>query len=644
MMIDRIRKHLSTKLSLTLLLLAIPIFILSLGLLFVRSRDNVRTAATEHVESVLNTSMQRLQRYMNALKTATNYNDWDVTEYMDPDTIIQLTNRIVRLNPNVDGCSISAEPNVFPKYGRYFSAYTIREGDSIITVFEGKYEYFQKIWYKTPHDLGAPCWVDFYDEADSLELTLDGMVASYCKPLYTADKTMVAVISTDLSLYRLSKIITQEKPYPHSYYMMLGEGGRFLIHPDSTRLFTQTVFDNADPHQQADVIALGHEMTAGNSGNMTATIDGIPCQVSYQHVPGTPWSLAIVCPDDDILGDYHRLVYIILSVLAVGMLVILVFCYRLVGHAIGPLNQLLDKTQNIIDGNMEVHIPRSLRADAVGRLQNSFATMLQSLNFHMGSTRFTAEQTKRRNEELLQATQLAEEADKRKTAFIQNVSHQIRTPLNIVMGFSQVMREYVGFYEMTADTVKDELSDEELKEITTTMTHNALLLSRMVKMLYDISKTGEVNEFSNYSRETVSCNQVMREALGYVRMHYPQVFFDFRTEVPDDFCIQTCRHYLMVSLRELLYNAAKYSSGQLVIARVQLTETTVCFIVEDTGKGIAEADRDLMFEPFTKIDDLSEGLGLGLPLSKRYMQYLGGDLTLDASYHDGCRFIAAIPR
>ena len=642
-MIDRIKKHLSTKLSLTLLLLAMPIFILSLGLLFVRSRDNVRTEATEHAESVLNTSMQRLQRYMNAVETATNFNDWEVTDNMDPDAILRLTNRVVSLNPNVDGCSVSTEPNVFPKYGRYFSAYTIREGDSIITVVEEEYEYFQRVWYKTPHDLGRPCWVDFFDDIDSLNVTLDGMIASYCKPLYNADKKMVAVISTDLSLYRLSKIITQEKPYPHSYYMMLGEGGHFLIHPDSTRLFTQTVFDNADPRQQVDVIALGHEMTAGNSGNMSATIDGIPCQVCYQHVSGTPWSLAIVCPEDDILDDYHRLVYIILSVLAVGLLVILVLCYRMVGHAIRPLNQLLDKTQSIIDGNMDVHIPSSPRVDAVGRLQNSFATMLQSLNFQMGSIRFAAEQTQRRNEELLQATQLAEEADRRKTAFIQNVSHQIRTPLNIVMGFSQVMREYVGFYEMTANTIQGELTDEEMKEITTTMTHNALTLSRMVKMLYDISKTGEVNEYSNYSRETVSCNQVMREALGYVRLHYPQVFFDLRTEVSDDFCIQTSRHYLMISLRELLYNAAKYSSGQLVIARVQLTNTTVRFIVEDTGKGIAEENRDLMFEPFTKIDDLSEGLGLGLPLSKRHMQYLGGDLTLDASYHDGCRFIAELP-
>ena len=67
------------------------------------------------------------------------------------------------------------------------------------------------------------------------------------------------------------------------------------------------------------------------------------------------------------------------------------------------------------------------------------------------------------------------------------------------------------------------------------------------------------------------------------------------------------------------------------------------FIVEDTGKGIAEADRERLFKFFTKVDDLSEGLGLGLPLSKRHAQNLGGDIILDTDYHDGCRFIVEIP-
>jgi signal transduction histidine kinase len=113
--------------------------------------------------------------------------------------------------------------------------------------------------------------------------------------------------------------------------------------------------------------------------------------------------------------------------------------------------------------------------------------------------------------------------------------------------------------------------------------------------------------------------------------------------VADDFCIHTNRLYLMRSLRELLYNAAKYSDGQHVLFQVSRTDTTVRFVVEDTGKGISAADRQRLFNFFMKVDDLSEGLGLGLPLAKRHAQNLGGDIVLDEDYHDGCRFILELP-
>ena len=168
----------------------------------------------------------------------------------------------------------------------------------------------------------------YFDEADSLELTLDGMAASYSRPLYSADSSFVGIISTDLSLLRLSKAMSQVKPYPHSYFMMIDEEGRFFIHPDSTRLFYQTIFSNIDPRQQADLIALGHEMTAGNDGNMYVNIDGEPCLVCYMPVPGTTWSLAIVCTDSDVLAGYHRLTYILVPLLVIGLLIILLLCNR----------------------------------------------------------------------------------------------------------------------------------------------------------------------------------------------------------------------------------------------------------------------------------------------------------------------------
>ena len=111
----------------------------------------------------------------------------------------------------------------------------------------------------------------------------------------------------------------------------------------------------------------------------------------------------------------------------------------------------------------------------------------------------------------------------------------------------------------------------------------------------------------------------------------------------DDFSTHTSHMYLMRSLRELLYNAAKYADGQGINVFINESDNTVRFIVEDTGKGINEEDRDRVFEPFTKLDDLSEGLGLGLPLSKHHIRKLGGNLTLDANYYIGCRFIIELP-
>ena len=636
-----VRRAFARKLSIGILLLAIPIFVVSLGILFTQSRHRIRLEAVGRANSVLNSTMQRISRNLLTIETATNAYSWLIERSLQPDSLLAYSRRVVQLNPHIDGCSISAEPDVFPQYGKYFSVYTVRETDTITTVIEEEYDYFSKIWYKTPRDLNKPCWVAYFDESDSLKLTIDGMVASYGRPLYNADKRFVGIVSTDLSLLHLSKLMSVEKPYPNSYFMMIDDQGRYFVHPDSTKLFTQTIFSGADPRRQTDLIALGHEMTAGNQGRMNAVIDGVSCLVCYKPVPGTSWSLAIVCPDSDVLASYHRLTYIVIPLLIIGLFVIVTLCSRAVGQTIHPLNELLDKTQSIAAGNMEVYIPHTQREDVIGNLQNSFATMLQSLNFHIGIVRYSSYQTKLRNEELEHATKLVQEADRQKTAFIQNVTHQIRTPLNIIMGFAQILGK----------ESEDQLIEEEVKSLTSTMTHNSRLLSRIVLMLFDSSDSGTTKEKIEAAKhESVPCNDVAREAVSYIKVYYPNLYIYFLSEVADDFCIETNRFFLMLSLRELLYNAAKYSDQQNISLRITHSRLSkghaggsVQFIVEDTGKGIAPEDRESIFKFFTKVDDLSQGLGLGLPLSKRHAQNLGGDLTLDTDYQQGCRFILEIP-
>lgn len=629
--IRHIRQSLPLKLSISILLMTMLIFLMSLGVLFIRSRRHIKQEAMEHAASVLNTTAQCMKRYLGTVEVATHSNDWLVTENLQPDDLLSYSRRIVQLNANVNGCSITMEPDMFPQYGRYFSAYSVRKGDSITTVREAEYEYFDKVWYKTPRELGKACWVDPFDDFNEGTLSAEGMIASYCKPLY-ADGKFIGVISTDLSLDMLANVIAEEKPYPNAYFLLLGEDGHYYVHPDSTRLVSQTIFDVADARSHPDVIALGHEMTTGHQGMMKVRVNGQPCQVSYCPVDGTNWSLALVCPDSDILRSYNQLTYIILALIAVGLVLILWLCRKIVTHAIRPLNRLVDQSQRIAEGHYDEQIPRSTRVDSVGRLQNSFAAMQESLDRHINQIQKVNEETAQRNEKLQQASLLVQEADRQKRVFIQNMTHQIRTPLNIIMGFAQVLR----------DNIKD-LPVEEVRNITDTMSHNSMTLNRMVLMLYDSSDTGLSEEMNSRNYEEVSCNEMARESIANTNLHFPDLPVTFKTELPDSFCIRTSRLYLMRSLREILYNSAKYSDGQHITLHVSKTDTVVRFVFEDTGSGISEEYYEQIFVPFTKVDDLSEGLGLGLPLTKRHIQNLGGSLTLDTSYHDGCRFVVELP-
>lgn len=254
--------------------------------------------------------------------------------------------------------------------------------------------------------------------------------------------------------------------------------------------------------------------------------------------------------------------------------------------------------------------------------------MQESLDRHVTNIQQMNTEAAKRNEELVRTGELAKEADRQKSLFIQNVSHQIRTPLNIIMGFAQVLKES-----------KSVMPEEEAKGITDMMMHNASMLDRMLLMLFDCSARGTTEELYTNKNEEVSCNEIAHESISKTKDLFPGLPIKFLTEVPDEFCINTSRLYLLRSIRELLYNAAKYSDGKNITIHVSEIESKVRFIVEDTGPGINEEDVSRLFELFTKVNDLSEGLGLGLALAKRHINNLGGDLFLDLDYHAGCRFV-----
>ena len=641
---SKISRSLSRKLSINIILLAVPIFVLSLGIFYLQSRYLIRQEAIERSNSFLRTVIQRVSNYMGSIEAPTNANVWLLEQHFTPDSLESISRRIVMMNPRILSCTVSIVPDMFPQYGRQFSVYTVNDDGKISTVRETDFNYFDKPWYKVPVNMGKAGWVEPFEGHTEGTIDHNEAVATYCQPLRSETGQIIGVIATDFSFRHLAKTINDaERPYPHAYFVLTGENGRFFIHPDTTQLFRKTIFTDADPQLNADRIALGHEMVEGKQGTMHIDINDTRCHVCYQPVPGTKWSLAFVCPDKEVLTDYRQLGYVIIALIILGLLGILWLCQRVVRQTISPINKLLNTTRHITDGNYDLAIPFSHQKDDIGLLQNSFAVMQQKLQNHMGSIRETADALRKHNEQRARDMELAEETVKKKTLFIQNLSHQIRTPLNIILGFANVLQESISSRSKNAAALSP-VEAENLSDMTSIMKYNADHLKRMVLMLFDSSSTTGADELMSNRHDEVSCNDLARESIEYTLGHFQRIKVNFETELSDATRILTNRLYLMRTIRELLYNAAKFSDGKHITLLVSENETSVCFTVQDVGSGLPDNADELIYKPFVKSDDLSDGLGLGLPLCKRHALSLGGDLIYDDSYHDGCRFVVEMPK
>ncbi|MBO4215810.1 MAG: HAMP domain-containing protein [Bacteroidaceae bacterium] len=627
-----INRSLSLKLCLGILLCVVVVFTISLGFLFERSRRMVRQEAVAHAEHVLANISLRVRGYLDEVEISTENIEWLVMENLEPDSLFNYARRVVEQNPNVNGCSITMEPDFFPQYGRNFSVYSLRDHDSIASVFEKPYNYYEKVWYKTPREKNQACWVDPYNDFNEDALSSPVMIASYCKPLKTNSGDFIGVIATDLSITWLSQTISAEKPYPSAYYLMLGSDGHYFVHPDRVKLIRESIFTSVDAREHQDIITLGHEMTSGKKGNMQVNIDGEPCVVVYQPLQGTQWSIAMVCPETEITSSYSKMAYFLLPILIIGLLLMLVVCWKVIQHFIRPLDQLAQQSRDITDGQYDRPLPPSTRKDVVGALQNGFISMQQSISEQIADIKKVNEETEQRNNELLAANTLIEDADHRKASFIHDVSIQIRTPLNIIAGFMQVLRETYSV-----------LPAEEVRSFTEMMKQNTANIHRMANMIFDVSRLDPQQKL-DLTKE-VAVFPVVQEAINTFQEKdtADAVDFNFQTDLVDDYAIHTNRLYLLRVLRELLINAKKFSSDKKVNFTVDVKDGMLRFIVEDKGVGIAQAEQEHIFAPFVKLDSFSEGLGLGLGLAQHNARLLGGNLSLDPTYTEGARFILEIP-
>jgi signal transduction histidine kinase/CheY-like chemotaxis protein len=243
-------------------------------------------------------------------------------------------------------------------------------------------------------------------------------------------------------------------------------------------------------------------------------------------------------------------------------------------------------------------------------------------------------QIEARDAELVHAKERAEDANRAKSTFLANMSHELRTPLNAVIGYSEMLRE--------------ELADAGRRDLVTDLDriHGAgKHLLALINDILDLSKieAGKMDLFL----EEFTVGELIRDVVTTIEPLMEQNRNRFTVECADEGTIRADLTRVRQVLFNLLSNASKFTENGAVSLRVSRDSGQLVFLVADTGIGMSPGQLEGLFQPFTQADASTTrrygGTGLGLTISRRICQMMGGDIEVSSEPGSGSTFTARIP-
>ncbi|WP_299644355.1 response regulator [uncultured Chloroflexus sp.] len=418
---------------------------------------------------------------------------------------------------------------------------------------------------------------------------------------------------------------------------IVNEDGVIIAHPDPQVVLAYTTIGNRpefrtlppDGSQQYYINLAGKE-TLGVALN----------------IPDTSWRLFTEVPEAEATELSTRAgVTFTLSLIVFGLLLLLATNYLLNRFVFRVLDELRQGAERIGSGDL-THplLVRSEREVAeVGRAFNAMMHQLRMRNAEIAkqteSLKAEIQERRRVEQELIKARDAAEAASRAKSTFLATMSHELRTPLTAIIGYSQLMEQLVN------------------KNIYETVTHDVgriraagMHLLSLINDILDISKI-EAGRMT-ISAEYADVADLVRTAVNTVLPQMDKNRNRFQVDCPSDIgLLNSDATKVRQALINLLSNAAKFTEDGDVTLTVtrheQDDQTWFRFEVADTGIGISPDKLGKLFKAFSQVDDSPTrkygGTGLGLALSQRLCELIGGRITVQSTVGKGSVFTMEIP-
>jgi len=329
-------------------------------------------------------------------------------------------------------------------------------------------------------------------------------------------------------------------------------------------------------------------------------------------------------------------IWIVVSWLIGGTGAIVAFYWITQRVILRPIRQLRALANNVAEGNLDIRSSIATR-DEYEKLAKAFNHMLDALQAAQEKLRQANRQLDAKIVELSERNIDLFKANKVKSEFLANISHEFRTPLNAILGFAQVLRDKPKL-----------LKTDKGKKYAENIISSGNRLLNMINDLLDLAKTqaGKMELHIGKTTATSLCDGLVASFSLLTQKKKIKVKQTIDPNIPP---LVTDSGKVQQILYNFLSNAVKFTPerGRIEVRAELLDEKTVRFAVSDTGCGIAKADQDKIFEKFSQVDGSitreSTGSGLGLTISKELAAMLAGNIGLESEVDVGSTFWLDIP-
>ena len=357
---------------------------------------------------------EKIQQVMSDIHVATVNLVPEIEANLDrPDALPRITERMVRLNPNIRSCGISFVEGYYPKKGRAYCPYTVRNdslGTKVCNPVTKSNNYLEAEWFKEAIAADSGYWSKPFADGNDKKTPL----VAYMVPIHDRERNTVAVLGVDMSLEWLNDYMgnadgtlldyqddgfTISVIFGSTYLFVIDKEGTYILYPDKERILKENYFTRAKETPDTLDDYLGHQMVANRVGvfheddhDKELILNGESSYAFYQPMKTTDWSIALVVPWFAVNMWAIALTIALVFFMVVGLLVTFFVSSRMVRHATKPLKQLAASAGEVAQGRFDAPLPNIRHNDEIRLLRDSFENMQHSLTDYVAKLQSTTAQ------------------------------------------------------------------------------------------------------------------------------------------------------------------------------------------------------------------------------------------------------------